>query len=338
MKTHKVLLNLHYQENSLLETPRIYEALSHGMRIVSEEAIDCTNYDLPELLVSFVPTGEVDLISKAIRQSLDNCETDFKSYSEYFDDDIKLFHFQIDRFLLGKELLNVDRFHQIEDIYHKMPTEIVISMPETYLRRQYFTDRYGHLNIQVFDGLRHNISWLGCGMSYKYIATKFLKSDREHVIIMEDDVILPEQYNEVKVSILEYLASRNGDWDVFVGLIADLPTDAEVLGIEDYDGVTFITLNKMTGSVWNIYSKEVITYLAKWDPHILDVQTNTIDRYLNRKEDLKVVITLPFLFGHNPDNNSSLWGFRNDQYDEMITATESKLQYLVDEYLHPRSI
>jgi hypothetical protein len=336
LKAHRVLLNLHYLERSLLETPRIYEALSHGMRVVSEDAIDSTDHIFPESLVSFVPTGDVDLISKAIRIALDADNIDSGRFSEFFDSSSRMFNFQIDRFLLGKELLSLDKFHQIEDIYQEMPREIVVSMPETYMRRQYFVNNYGDLNIHVFDGLRHNISWLGCGMSYKYLALKFLKSDNQQIIVMEDDVILPEQYNQVKNSIYEFLSTRKGDWDVFAGLIADLPEGAEILKIDDYDGIKYITLNKMTGMVWNIYSRETMSYLAKWDPHIRDVQTNTIDRYLNKKEDLKVVVTLPFQFGHRADHRSSLWNIKNDQYEEMILDTESKLYYLVDEYLNLR--
>lgn len=337
LKSHKVLLNLHYQENSLLETPRIYEALSHGMCVVSEHAIDSHNYTFPDLLVNFVPTGDIELISRELRIALDNVNRNSDVLSEYFDSSARMFNFQIDRFLLGKELLSLDRFHHIEDIHGDMPLEIVVSMPETFRRRQYFVNSYGGLSIQIFDGLRHNTSWLGCGMSYKYLALKSLKSDSEQNIIMEDDVILPEQYDEVKASIQEFLASRKGDWDVFAGLIADLPDGAEILHIEDYDGIRYITLNKMTGMVWNIYSREAMSYLAKWDPHIRDVHTNTIDRYLNKKENLKVVVTLPFMFGHRAEHHSSLWNIRNDQYDQMISSTESKLHYLVDEYLKLRT-
>ena len=336
LKSHKVLLNLHYQENPLLETPRIYEALSHGMRVVSEDALDSHNYGFPDLLVSFVPTGDIELISKELRIAVDTGNGDSGVLSEYFDSSARMFNFQIDRFLLGKELLSLDRFHHIEDIHVDMPMEIVVSMPETFRRRQYFVNSYGGLSIQIFDGLRHNTSWLGCGMSYKYLALKSLRSDSEQNIIMEDDVILPEQYEEVKASIQEFLASRKGDWDVFAGLIADLPDGAEILNIEDYDGIRYITLNKMTGMVWNIYSQEAMSYLAKWDPHIRDVHTNTIDRYLNKKENLKVVVTLPFMFGHRADHHSSLWNIQNDQYDQMISSTESKLHYLVDEYLKLR--
>jgi hypothetical protein len=287
-------------------------------------------------LVSFVPTGDIELISKKLRIAVDTINTDSDVQSEYFDSSTRMFNFQIDRFLLGKELLSLDRFHHIEEILVDMPMEIVVSMPETFLRRQYFVNSYGGMNIQIFDGLRHNTSWLGCGMSYKYLALKSLHSDYEQNIIMEDDVVLPEDYEQVKASIQEFLTSRKGEWDVFVGLIADLPDGVEILNIEDHDGIRYITLNKMTGMVWNIYSRAAMSYLAKWDPHIQDVHTNTIDRYLNKKENLKVVVTLPFMFGHRADHYSSLWNIQNEQYDGMITDTESKLNYLVDEYLKLR--
>jgi hypothetical protein len=155
---------------------------------------------------------------------------------------------------------------------------------------------------------------------------------------MEDDVTLPHQYTKVKMSILDFLTTRNGKWDVFAGLIAELPRDVAILSVDDSDGIRFVTISNMVSTVWNIYSKEAMSFLAIWDPHNQDAQTNTLDRYLSTKEDLKVVVTLPFLFGHNSDLNSTLWNFQNDVYDQMIANTESKLQYLVDEYLNLNSI
>jgi hypothetical protein len=262
-----------------------------------------------------------------------NYEPNSEIGSDFFIQNLKKFHFEIDRFLLGKNLIKVSRFYQIENVYEIMPSEIVISMPETYLRKKEFLDSYSDLKIPVFEGLRHNVSWLGCGLSYKYLASSAVKSGMDRIIIMEDDVVLPTNYEEIKNLILAYLDSIRGAWDVFAGLIADLPDGVEVLGVEEFCGIRFITLSKMTGMVWNVYNKETLSFLAKWDPHNSNVQTNTIDRYLNSKSDLRVVVSSPYLFGHRIEARSSLWNIDNTQYGEMIDETVAKLDYLVDEYL-----
>lgn len=334
LKKHKILLNLHYQDKSLLETPRIFEALSHGLQVVSEDAVDSDSYTFPSSLVSFIPSGDTAQIAIEMRRILQNGLPDSGLEKSYFESNLKEFNFQIDRFLVGKEFIKISNFHRIQNKFTQMPSKIVISMPETHLRRQRFVRRYSHLQIPIFDGLRHNVSWLGCGLSYKYLANQFLKSKNTSLIIMEDDVLLPETYEQTEELIANYLEYNSGNWDVFVGLIADLPEGVKILKVEEYAGLQFITLNMMTGMVWNIYSRESLSFLAQWDPHNRDVQTNTIDRYLNSKENLRAVVTLPFLFGHKTDLQSSLWNISNNQYHEMINQASLTLSYLVEEYLN----
>lgn len=47
LKRSKVVLNHHYYENGNLEVVRVYEALSHGCRVVSEVSVDDNFHDLP---------------------------------------------------------------------------------------------------------------------------------------------------------------------------------------------------------------------------------------------------------------------------------------------------
>jgi hypothetical protein len=65
--------------------------------------------------------------------------------------------------------------------------------------------------------------------------------------------------------------------------------------------------------------------LAAWNPEHRDDQTNTIDKYLERQTSLRVVVALPFLVGHREDAFSTLWGFQNTQYSDMIAASERGL-------------
>ena len=58
-----------------------------------------------------------------------------------------------------------------------------------------------------------------------------------------------------------------------------------------------------------------------------DTYSNTIDRALQTRI-LQVVTTLPFLVGHKEDLKSEVWGFRNSQYNDLITKSGEKLTAL----------
>lgn len=69
--------------------------------------------------------------------------------------------------------------------------------------------------------------------------------------------------------------------------------------------------------------------LASWDPENLDAVSNTIDRFLESQADLRVVVTLPFFVGHREEVYSTLWGFQNTQYNDMIANSEKSLESMI---------
>src|SRR5690606_15030310 len=115
---------------------------------------------------------------------------------------------------------------------------------------------------------------------------------------------------EEKLSVINaYLQANAGEWDVFAGLIADLQPDASVLKVETFNGLRFVTIDKMTSTVCNIYSRRGLELLAAWNPAEGDAHTNTIDRYLGEHcANLRVVVVLPFLANLTEELDSTLWG------------------------------
>lgn len=116
-------------------------------------------------------------------------------------------------------------------------------------------------------------------------------------------------------------------------MIAHLAPDVEVLNVEVVGGLTFVTLNKMTSMVFNIYSRRAMTLIAGWDETNPDPHKNTIDRYLEAQPDFRVITTLESLFGHREDMQSSLWGVGNSQYSALIDKSRELLQRKVLAYL-----
>lgn len=67
----KVVVNIHYYENALLETTRICECLSLGVKVVSEVGSDQEDYINQFEDVIFTPVGDVQTMIKAISFFLD---------------------------------------------------------------------------------------------------------------------------------------------------------------------------------------------------------------------------------------------------------------------------
>lgn len=75
LSSAKVVVNIHYYENALLETTRISECLSLGLRVVSEEGSDQGHYAGEFPGVMFTPINGVNAMIEAIQNQLDDTES-----------------------------------------------------------------------------------------------------------------------------------------------------------------------------------------------------------------------------------------------------------------------
>jgi hypothetical protein len=323
IRSARVVINLHYYENALLETPRIQECLSLGVPVVSERAQDQDDY--PELAdgVTFFAEGSIPDMIAAVRKALDNpVSQENIKHSVAMSE--RRFAFMFDRFLLAMGYLPATASEKLDLPLPESFERVVLSLPEMIERRRLFeADRPN--NCVIFDGLRRRPGWVGCGLSYKSLALHVLKGGQKTLMIMEDDVIVPADFEDKVAVIKRYLEKNEGEWDVFAGIIAVLHPEAKVLAVEEFDGMTFITINKMISMVFNIYNEKSLQLLAAWNPENLDSECNTIDRFLESQTNLRIVVTLPFFVGHREEVHSSLWGFQNTQYKDLIANSECLL-------------
>ena len=213
---------------------------------------------------------------------------------------------------------------------------LVLSMPETPQRRDHFVQQtLPQLSgaVGIFDGVRYSPGWLGCAMSYHYLARKALQAGVSRIEVMEDDVEMPPDYALRRSRVDAWLTQHEGEWDIFAGLIAKIHPDTQVLDVQQQDGETFVVLDRMTSMVHNIYTTPALQALAQWDANIRDPHTNTIDTYLQTRAQLRVVTTLPFLVAHTIEMDSSLWGINNQEYLTVIYKAEQDLRQLVDRFI-----
>jgi hypothetical protein len=329
LKSAKVVINLHYYENALLEMPRIQECLSLGIPVVSEATQDQNEYPELDGAVIFFEEGSTSGMIDAVRMALDgSCIGINKSVSV----SSHKFEFMFDRFLVSMGLLPSSYVTNMTLPLPKDKNIFGLSMPETIERRKLFLNMKPK-NCHVFDGIRMKPGWVGCGLSYTTLARHAKTNNIATLTVMEDDVILPDDFDNKLESINRFLSSKQGGWDVFSGVIAVLNPDVEIIDVEDFEGQRFVTIDKMISMVFNIYAKSAIDIFANWNPENLNSENNTIDKYLESQKNIKVVTTLPFLVGHREEVHSTLWGFQNTTYVEMIANSQSLLEAKVAEFL-----
>jgi hypothetical protein len=331
IKQARIVINLHYYDNALLEMPRIQECLSLGVPVVSEAAQDQRDY--PELIgvVHFFEHGSIPAMLTTVKNALENPVSPEKIAASVALSEQR-FAFMFDRFLIALGFLPASYAKQLTLTLPSTVNRIALSLPETIGRRSFF-EAERPVDCHIFDGIRRSPGWVGCGLSYVVLAQFALKQGLKQLTVMEDDVILPADFEPKMAIINEFIAARPAQWDVFAGVIAALHSDVDIVSVDVFKGITFVTINKMTSMVFNIYNEKVLHLLASWDPEDLDAEFNTIDRFLERQSALRVVVTLPFFVGHREDVHSTLWGFQNDHYNDMINQSELLLENKVGVYL-----
>ena len=325
----KVVLNIHYYPQSLLETTRLYECLSIGAKIVSERATDQQLHPELEMSVNFANNGDVHDILKRIKETI---TADVNNNSESLQFSYEKTQFFFYRFLIALDLIDFDTLEDISDYNLKSDDSFIcLGMPETADRKDLFLkEKPFNLKIKMFDGLRHQIGWIGCGLSYKYLLGWANKQNLKKITICEDDVIFNAGFEKDLTTINEYL-DKQEEWDLFSGLPTDVHMDTKISKVERHGGLFFIHMNKTTGTVFNIYNNKFFKKISEWNFSNQNVE-NTIDRYIEKVDNLKVITVFPFLVGHRPEAVSTLWHFKNKRYLEIIRKSNLTLKSKIEQF------
>ena len=328
IRSARVVVNLHFYEDALLETPRIWECLSLGTSVVSESAKDQGDYPELEGVVRFFEQGSVSSMVLAVENALKNpvSEHTIRRAAEISG---RRFSFMFDRFLLAMNFLPPSYADEIDLPIPRSAEKIILSMPETYERRHAVLSEQRMARWTLFDGIRRQPGWIGCGLSYYALARHAMCSNIDRLVVAEDDIFLPEDFSERFETVNRYLDQRTDQWTVFCGLVSDLHESTNVMSAERFEGITFVTIDRMTSMVFNIYNQQSLHMLASWDFENLDSHSNTIDRFIENHEHLKIIVTIPFLVRQNDNLSSVLWGFKNTKYSTMIRKSESKLREIL---------
>lgn len=336
VKDAGVVINIHYYEDALLETTRLYETLSLGTPIVSESSADIEEHQDLQSVIDFCPVGNIQSMVEKLKALLSD-EQHYREKRENivrFTAEDKKNNLYLKRYLLSIDKLSFPQYesnYSFDDIQENDIPRLCLSLSETPVRRKAFFKSPSH-GFRFFDGIRYRIGWIGCGMSYKYMLSRMLASRARMGIICEDDVIFPLDYDQKLNKIISHLQTTEVEWHIFAGIIAHLHDDTKIIDVREIDGIEYVYIDKMTSMVMNIYSRKGMALISQWDETNIDAETNTIDRYVESAKDLVVVTTIPFLVGYAEEQQSTLWGFENSQYTSLIKASEELLAKKVAEF------
>lgn len=330
----KVIINILNSSTSVLNTSKIFEYLSLGKLVISESSLDVKSYHNLIDIVEFTGFDNADEMIEKISFWLQNDKARLEKINQNKEKLLQrqdVFSFYFNRFLLSNNVIDYKDFLEKTSHPSIVNNFMCLTLSETISRTRSFAQE-NRSDVQIFDGLRNNLGWIGCGLSYKYILDLAQKHKLEYLIVCEDDVEFPSDFDSRLTVILDYLKQDLNRWDIFSGFIADVHREMDVINIETYKGAEFVYVDKLMSTVFNIYNKSFFEKLKSWDQHNINKEQNTIDRYIENIGSLKVVTTLPYLVGHKEDLPSSIWNnVQNTDFNNLINKStvllQSKIRY-----------
>lgn len=331
----KVVINIHYYESALLETTRLYECLSNHALVISEKSSDFEQHTDLCGLVDFVEIGDVEHMLTRVQYWKEQTEIYLEQKSrikEYVQKDQNIFNFYFYRVLLSLELIDFDTLYQLTNQTWNPTSKFwCLGLPESTERQAEFHKEKSKISaIWSFPGIRHKTPWVGCGLSYKYILRYARDHQWNNISICEDDVLFPEDIQKKLEDIHHVLVDKSLNWDIFSGHVTDLNTNTNIQLLDTEQSPTYVQLNKTTGMVFNIYHQRFYDYLLKWDENNHDLKTNAIDRYIEKKSNLKVITTLPYLVKHKENVCTTLWNRKHTTHFSYHDMTHNSIKAIQD--------
>lgn len=78
---------------------------------------------------------------------------------------------------------------------------------------------------------------------------------------------------------------------------------------------------------------KIYNIVDSWDYTNTEI-ANTIDRFIEKTKNLKIVTTNPFLVGHQEQLHSTLWDVENSKFSDMISNSKTLLEEKIYEFRH----
>lgn len=334
----KIILNLHYYKECGIESCRLNEILQYDKVIISElpDIKDWYNKNLYDNLVIFIDEIKDDFsnINKLIEK------IKFYLIPENYEKQINIMkklkanlHNKC-KFSISKNLLthrNILDFNKNKFEFELNKDQLYcLHLLETPYRIEEFKKQKYIPQFTIFPAVKYSPGWMGTSYSYTNIIWNAKRCGLKSITVFEDDCHFKSDFNE-KYKIFKEFLDKIPKWDIFVGVIANLPPETNVINVYKYKDITFVELDRMLSMVFNIYNKSSYDSILKWDEKNTDVHTNTIDQFLKNKH-LSIITTYPFEF-ECTNTDSTLWGTNLfNEYNKLFKLSLDSLKNKIENF------
>lgn len=240
----KVIVNLHNYDNALLESTRIFECLSAGAVVVSEDGNDQNEYDYLSDSVDFVKSNNYDQLKSKISERLlnDNYKIQRKYIQEQLDKQFDRFGFSFSRMLLALGYISFDTFCKTwEAKCLPPPKEGCVSIRNE--KQIDFTENF------TFCTLRHRSKWIENELNTKFLCLLAKQNDLPYLTVDLDG----KHSKEYLKQLSKYFLSQHIDHPILCSGIAFIPNAAYAQIISWNELPRIVSSDKY--SLWDNFEK-----------------------------------------------------------------------------------
>jgi len=272
IKKAKIILNLHNQYDSILETYKLNEILQFNTLIISETTNESNIKKLYEDDIFFVDViddnlSNLQLLKYKIQDLLNNFDhyNKFKSHirKTTIGNIYNNFSYNLKRNLVASNLLNT-RMINIDLNINKilcLHTDILDNLERFNKFNYKFSNKINYFNmIKYKNETQKKI------MNYKILFENLLNSDLQYITVCNTACIIPNNFNDIYKSIVNYFVINCAD--MYIN-ITDKIDENDVSKLDLYDDIIFIHYKKYRESNFNIFSRNyAIKFLDKYNEEL----------------------------------------------------------------------
>lgn len=223
----KVVVNIHNYDNALLESTRIFECLSAGCVIVSEDGTDQNEYAHLEQIVDFVESNNYEQLKTAIAKHIQSNDTLKKreQIAKLLENQFDRFGFTFSRMLLALGYICFDQFAKTwVKAYPDIQNQLAIQRLE---------DKIGFENPNLYPTIRHYSPWLVDELNTKFLCLKAKCEGAPYLLIdFSDSPSANQDWN----TLADNFVSANTKHPTKVGDVVFIPKAAfdEIINWNEY--------------------------------------------------------------------------------------------------------
>lgn len=191
----------------------------------------------------------------------------------------------------------------------------VINLKERTDRKEKLLEifsKYKNINLIFVEAIKYHIGIIGCFLSHKRCINIAKEKKLDQIIVMEDDCLPLDNFEERLTLILEFLDKNKDKWDIFLGGVNGTKKQ-DVKEKINYKDNIFFEISRGTCAHFIIYNKSSYNFfLSK------DVKKEFNDTCWFNK--LRAYVTIPFIAHQQPGYSNIQNGVRN--YISLFDKTE----------------